>query len=129
MYLILIICLLRVVGDLSQGRPEGSLFNSYYTEVSGRALLLSLDCSTLPSIHTLYCWVLSKEVSSIIFKVFGMMWPGIESRSLRSLANTLPTGPMSRECSSFKYCYLMLIILFNITHSFVDSKMVPSIAM
>ena len=28
----------------SRGRPEGSLFNSYYTEVSGRALLLSLDC-------------------------------------------------------------------------------------
>ena len=30
----------------SQGRPEGSLFNSYYTEVLGRVLLLSLDCST-----------------------------------------------------------------------------------
>ena len=27
-------------------RPEGSLFNSYYTEVYWRALLLSLDCST-----------------------------------------------------------------------------------
>ena len=32
-------------------------------------------------IHTLYCWVLSKGVSSIIFKVFGMTRPGIEPRS------------------------------------------------
>ena len=43
----------------------------------GRAHLFSLDCSSLPLIRTLYCWVLSKEVSSIIFKVFGMTWSGI----------------------------------------------------
>ena len=91
------------VGDRCRERPEGSLFNSYYyTKVSGRALLLSLDCSTLPSIRTLYCWVLSKEVSSTIFKVFGISWPGIEPRSPGSLVNTLPTGPMS--------WYLMIII-------------------
>ena len=36
-----------VVGNRSRGRPEGSLFNSYYTEVEERALFLSLDCSTL----------------------------------------------------------------------------------
>ena len=71
---------------LSQGRPEGSLFNSYYTEVLGRVLRLSLDCSTLPLIHTLYCWVLSKEVSSTIFKVFGMTQPRIEPRSPGPLA-------------------------------------------
>ena len=52
--------------------PEGSLFNSYYTEVLGRVLLLSLNCSTLNLIHTyihtyLILWVLSKEVSSTIF--------------------------------------------------------------
>ena len=35
------------VGDRSQGRPEGSLFNSYYPEMLGRALLLSFDCATL----------------------------------------------------------------------------------
>ena len=75
------------VGDRSRGRPEVSLFNSEYTEVSGRALLLSLDFSTLPLIHTLYCWVLSKEVSSTIFKVFGMTRPGIEPRSTGPLAN------------------------------------------
>ena len=34
------------VGDCSTGRPDGSLFNSYNTEVSWRALILSLDCST-----------------------------------------------------------------------------------
>ena len=59
---------------------EGSLFNSYYTEVYGRVLLLSLDCATLPLIRTLYCWVLSKEVSSTIFNVFGMILPGIETQ-------------------------------------------------
>ena len=68
-----------------------SLFDSYYTEVLGRALLLSLDCSTLLLIRTLYCWVLSRELSSTIFKVFDMTRPGIEPRSLRPLANILPT--------------------------------------
>ena len=55
-----------------------------------------MDCSTLPLIRTLYCWVLSKKVSITIFKVFGMMRPGIEPRSPGPLANTLPTRPMSR---------------------------------
>ena len=82
------------MSPFSRGRPEGSLFNSNYTEVWGRALLLSQDCSTLPLIRTLYCWVLSKEVSSTIFKVFGMTWPGIESRSPGPLANIQPTRPM-----------------------------------
>ena len=50
--------------------------------------------------RTLYCWVLSKEVSSTIFKVFGMMWPGIEPRSPRPLANTLPTRPIKRSSNS-----------------------------
>ena len=64
---------------------------------TSKAQLLSLDCSTLHLIRTLYSWVLSKEVSSTIFKVLGMMWPGIESRSPWPLANTLPTTPMSRS--------------------------------
>ena len=38
------------VDDLNRGLPEGSLFNSYYTEVLGKALLHLLDCSTLPLI-------------------------------------------------------------------------------
>ena len=57
----------------------------------GRVLLISVDCSFLPLIRTLYCWVLSKVVSGTIFKVFGMMWPGIEPRSPGPLVNTLPT--------------------------------------
>ena len=32
------------VGDRSRGLLESSLFNSYYTEVLGRVILLSLDC-------------------------------------------------------------------------------------
>ena len=31
--------------------------------------------------------------------------------------------------SGYKYCYLTLIILFNITHLFAYSKMIPSITM
>ena len=95
------------VGDRSWGRPEGFLFNSYYTEVYGRALLPSLDCSILPLIRTLYCWVLSMEVSSTIFKVFGMTRPRIEPRSPGSLANTLPTRPMSRSSVVFRTTWLI----------------------
>ena len=43
----------RKVGDCSRGQPEGPLFISYYTEVLGRTLLFSLDCSTLLLIRTL----------------------------------------------------------------------------
>ena len=86
--------LVDMVSDQSWGWPKGFLLNSYYTKVYGRALLLSLDCSTLPLIHTLYYWVISKEVSSTIFKVFGMMRLGIEPRSLKQLTTTLPTKLM-----------------------------------
>ena len=41
-----------------------------------------------------YIVVLSKQVSSTIFKVFGMTQPGIEPRFLGPLANILPTRPM-----------------------------------
>ena len=80
---------------LCRGWPEGSLFNSYYTKVWGRVLLLSQDCSTLPLICALQCWVLSKEVSSTIFKIFGMTQPRIEPRSPGPLANTLHNRSMS----------------------------------
>ena len=93
-YIYIYIYIYILAGDRSWGWSEGSLFNSYNTKVERRALLLSLDCSTLPSICTLYCWVLSKKVSSSIFKVFGMTWPGIEPRSPRPLANTLPFRPI-----------------------------------
>ena len=58
---------------------------------------------SFPWIAPLYSWyipyiveVLSKEVSSTILKVFGTTRPRIEHRSPGPLANTLPTGPMSR---------------------------------
>ena len=92
---VMLIYIYSVVGDRSRGQPEGALFNTYYPEVLGRALLHSMDCSTLPLIRTLYCWVLSKEVSSTIYKVFGMTRPGIELRSPGPLANTLLTRSMS----------------------------------
>ena len=79
------------VGGRSRGRHEGFLFNNYYTEGSGRALLLSLDCSTLLLFHTWCCRVLSKEKSSIIFWVFGMSWPEIE-RAIRKHSNHYVNG-------------------------------------
>ena len=85
------------MSPLSRGLPKGSLFNTYYTEVRGKALLFSLDCSTLSLIRTLYRWVLSKEISSTIFKTFSMTWPGIEPRSRSAFANTQPTKPMNTQ--------------------------------
>ena len=84
-------------GDHSRGRPEDSLFNSYYTKVcvgGGRYSFPWIAPLYPQYIRTLYCRVLSKEVSSTIFKVFGMTQPGIELRSPGPLANTLPTRPM-----------------------------------
>ena len=43
-----------------------------------RALLLSYDCSIFTLDTYIILWVLSKEVSSTIFKVLGMTQPGIE---------------------------------------------------
>ena len=54
--------------------------------------------------HTLYCWVLNKEVSSTIFKVFGMTQPGIEPRSPRPLANTQTTRLMSHDARTLSEC-------------------------
>ena len=56
--------------------------------------------------RTLYCWVLSKEVSSTIFKVFGMTRPEMELRSPGPLANTLPARSMGR--------YWIILALNNI---------------
>ena len=47
--------------------------------------------------------MLSKVVSSSIFKVFGMTRPGIEPRSPGPLANTLTAGPMSRFIWLYRY--------------------------
>ena len=74
-----------------EGDQKAPFFNS------GWELLISMDCSTLPLIRTLFCWVLSKEVSSTIFKAFGMTRTGMEPRSPGPLANTLPTEPMKKR--------------------------------
>ena len=41
--------------------------------------------------------MLNKEVSSTIFKVFGMTQPGIEHRSPGPLANSLPHEPIRKR--------------------------------
>ena len=106
------------VSDHSRGRPEGSFFNSYYTESFERALLLFLDCSILPLIRILYCWVLSKAVSSTILKVFGMTRPGIETRSPGPLRNYFIDSLVTDICSGksgqfeFEWMEIFLIIFF-----------------
>ena len=42
-------------------------FREFLHQNVGGALLLSLDCSALPLIRILLCWVLGKEASSTIF--------------------------------------------------------------
>ena len=101
------------LSPFSRGRPEGSLFNSYYTKVLRKALLVSSDCSTLPLIHTLYCWVLSKEVSSTIFQVFGMTRSEIEPRPPGPLANTLSTWPMSWYVQRYQALLITGKTLYN----------------
>ena len=81
--------------DLSQGWSEGSFFNSYYTEVYGRALLHFLDCSTLLLILN-FNLVLSTAASSTIFWVSGMTRLGIEPRSPGPLMNTVLIKPQGR---------------------------------
>ena len=91
-------CIRKV--DFSRRWPDGSLFNSYYTKVLERALLLSLNCFTLPLFRILWFWVLSKEVSNTIFWVFGMTRPGIEPRFSGLLVNTKLVWPMLWSNSS-----------------------------
>ena len=64
------IYIISELADRNQWRPEGLLFNSYYTKVLGRALLLSFNRSTLPLIRTLQCWELSKVASSTILSLW-----------------------------------------------------------
>ena len=54
--------------------------------------------------------MLSKVVSSSIFKVFGMTRPGIEPRSPGPLANTLTAGPMS--ITHYNHQILFPVIFF-----------------
>ena len=101
---------------------KGSFFNSYYTVVQGRELLLSLDCSTLPLIRILYCWVLSKKVSSTIFKAFGMTRPGIKPRSPGPLANTLPTRPIQiifNNSKKFFFFYFFFYFFYFFFYLFI----------
>ena len=62
--------------------------------------------------------MLSKVVSSSIFKVFGMTRPGIEPRSPGPLANTLTAGPMllvlCLYTSSKQLAYKIGIWLWNL---------------
>ena len=72
-----------------KGDPKAS-FSIATTPRCREVPLLSLDCSTLPLIRTLYRWVLIKKVSSITLSIFAMTRPEIELRFVRPLAKTWP---------------------------------------
>ena len=76
------------LADRSRGWFEGYLFNSYYTEVYGRTLLLSLGG---PLTLDPYLIMLSAKQAGIKYRFlsFGITRPGIESRSPVPLASTL----------------------------------------
>ena len=100
------VCILKV-SDRSRGRSESSLFKVY-----GRALLLFLDCSTLPLILTLYFWVLSKEVSSTIFKVFGRTRTEIEPSFSDHWRTLYPLGKWAGVCASMQVCIYMCVWVY-----------------
>ena len=77
------------VGDLSWGWPEGSLFNSYHTEMWRRVILLSLDCSTSLDPYLIMLSVKQGGIKYHFFCVFGMTRPGTEPWSPGPLVNTL----------------------------------------
>ena len=99
----------------SREGPEGFLFKSYYTDVYGWALLLSLDCSTLPLILTVYYWVLRKDASSNIFRVFSMTRLVIEPQSAGPLANTLIIRPMVRRSFAIIKLFDIKYLIFTST--------------
>ena len=87
------------------------------------AQLLPLDYSILPLIRTLYCRLLSKVVSSTIFKVLGMTRPVIEPRSPGTLANTLPTRTMSRLSITYTvYGLLTQVVTSTTARNFTHEK-------
>ena len=59
------------MATLVEGDPKAP-FSIATTRRCRGVLLLSLDCSTLPLIPTLYCWVLSKEASGNVFE--SLIW-------------------------------------------------------
>ena len=89
--------------ECCRGQPEGSLFNSYYAEFSGRALLLSLNCSTYPWSLSLKYLVLSKEIlRTIFFWVFGMTRPGIELQSPAPLVRLFTNCLIQSQVKSYQ---------------------------
>ncbi len=70
-YIYACVCVCVLTQPLCMTRMQHkAIFGSWQqqsTKMQGRALLVSLDCFTLPLIRTLYCRVLNNEVSSTIF--------------------------------------------------------------
>ena len=73
--------------------------------------------------------MLSKVVSSSIFKVFGMTRPGIEPRSPGPLANTLTAGPNTHththtHIHTHIYIYIYMYIYVEMTDCGESDKMI-----
>ena len=101
---------LSKLATIVEGDPKAPFSRATTPRCRGGHYSFFLDCSTLPLIRTLQCWVLSKEASSTIFWIFGVTRPGIELRSPGPLANTLTARPMSLYIYIYIYMCVCLCV-------------------
>ena len=102
---------LSKVGDRSWERPE----NSFSIAATPRCWGGRYSFPWIAPLYPWYVpsiWVLSKEVSSTILKVFGMTRPGIEPRSPRQLSNSLPIWPSLKKCYLIPPCLTLSILRY-----------------
>ena len=99
-----------------EGDPKAPFSIATTQRCRGRRYSFTLDCSTLPLIRTIYCWVLSKEVSSTIFKVFGMTRPGLPDH----WRTRLPTRPILKEY--FISFFLSLSLSLSLSHTHITHR-------
>ena len=67
------------VGDRSREQPKGSLFNSYYTKVKRKALLISLGCSTFT--HDAYFIILCVKQGDIEYHFLSLWYESTWNRT------------------------------------------------
>ena len=87
----------------SWGWPKGFFFNSYYTQLFGRSILLSLDCS-------LYTWSIlyNAECKARWHQV--QFWYDLTGDWVRPLVNTLIIMPMGQYIYIYIYIYVCVCV-------------------
>ena len=88
------------VGDCRLEWLENSLLNSFYMEVSGRALFISLDCSTLPYLYRIS---LSVKQGGIKKQFLNLWYESIRHWTWRTLY------PQLRQCIYIYVCVCVYV--------------------